>query len=193
MVKLFIEGGGDSQEQRFEKTALKGRLPRLVAAGGRHLAYENLTASLAIRNDPYLPVILVDSEDLIDYIDSKDCDKLDQVIWTHLFKRDKWKKPVNCPSKRVFLMIATMENWMLADPEGLAIHYKEGFSLPNPPTAPEMLTKEQALIMLEAATKNCKSPYRKGIKDYGALASLNPAIIAGKCPSFKHFIECFPI
>ena len=68
-VKLFVEGGGDSNSLRIEcraafnhflqKAGLAGKMPRIIASGSRKAAYDDFCT--AIRNGEEA-MLLVDSE-----------------------------------------------------------------------------------------------------------------------------------
>lgn len=69
MIQLFVEGGGDTRElQRrvreafhklFESARLTGRLPRVIAAGGRTNAIRGFMHAI---DQGFEAVLLVDSE-----------------------------------------------------------------------------------------------------------------------------------
>ena len=60
-VKVYVEGGGDGRELRarcrkgfssfFETADLIGRMPRVIACGGRQSAYAKFLAALASGNE----------------------------------------------------------------------------------------------------------------------------------------------
>lgn len=204
MVDLFIEGGGDSDAQHtafrkgwrilLEKVPrLQGRQPRVRASGGRKQAYDALCNAISRLPAFSNCAMLVDSEDAIKFAYSGNCNTDDESVLDHLKERDKWSRPKGYRANHTFLMVCTMENWMLADPAGLERFYGKGFNLPNPPQNPESLTKDQALKMLEDATKSCSNPYEKNIHNYEVLEYLDPAELMAKCPSFKHFVDCVPV
>jgi len=61
-VRLYVEGGGDSKELKthcrrgfrkfIEKAGLQGRMPRIVACGGRQRAYDSFATALAAGTSP---------------------------------------------------------------------------------------------------------------------------------------------
>ena len=74
-IKLYVEGGGDSKELKarcrrgfrkfIEKAGLEGRMPRIVACGGRQNAYDSFVAALDVEGPMGpIPMLLVDAEDL---------------------------------------------------------------------------------------------------------------------------------
>ena len=69
-VKLYVEGGGDSKALRracakgfrtfIERAGLEGRLPRIVACGGRNKTFDRFSTTHNAGEDT--PVLLVDAE-----------------------------------------------------------------------------------------------------------------------------------
>lgn len=69
-IKVYVEGGGDHNKtldtrcrkgfrEFFEKAGLEGRMPKMVACGGRRRAFENFRTSIGQRERS---ILLVDSE-----------------------------------------------------------------------------------------------------------------------------------
>jgi hypothetical protein len=135
--------------------------------------------------------LLVDSEDKLDLV--SDCIGNNGIIWEHLRFRDQWEQPNGVKMSSVFVMVRSMENWLLADPDGLKKFFGPMFLISAINKPVESIDRSSALAILEKATENCANPYKKGVSSYGALAYLNPQVLAEKCPSFKHFIDCLPI
>lgn len=92
--KLYVEGGGDSDELRtkcrkgfselLRKAGFDGRLPRVVPGGGRTQAFDLFRTAVRNREDNEVVVLLVDSETARDPTKTK---------WQHLADRDNWEKP----------------------------------------------------------------------------------------------------
>ena len=72
-VKIYVEGGGDHNKalqthccrgfsEFFRKAGLEGRMPRVVACGGRRRAYDRFRTSHENAGKDDLPIPLVDSE-----------------------------------------------------------------------------------------------------------------------------------
>ena len=101
-VRLYVEGGGDSKKLRvqcrrgfrkfIEKAGLKGRMPRIVACGGRQRAYDGFTTALDAGNST--PMLLVDAERPV----------TDASAWEHLRKRDGWPRPGRAHENQCHLM-----------------------------------------------------------------------------------------
>ncbi len=103
-IRLYVEGGGDSKAQRAEcrrgfseflrSSSLAGRMPRVVACGGRQNAYDSFCTALASpREGP--PMLLVDSEEPVNAAGP----------WEHLHARDGWVRPRAATDDQCHLMV----------------------------------------------------------------------------------------
>src|SRR5437588_2801920 len=91
---IYLEGGGDAKDLRarcregfrklLERCSYAGRLPRLVACGGREAAFDAFRTALASARNGDFVGLWIDSEDPIADIDA---------TWDHLQGRDHWDKP----------------------------------------------------------------------------------------------------
>ena len=89
-VKVHVEGGGDGKALRtkcrrgfrsfFEKANLAGRMPRVIACGGRAGAFDRFRTALRARKAHEFIVLLVDSEAPV---------APGSGPWQHLERRDK--------------------------------------------------------------------------------------------------------
>lgn len=193
---VFVEGGGNSNRalsaecrQAFalflSKAGLSQRLPQIVVSGPRKSAYDDFL--IGIRSGKYdLAVLLVDSEGPVEE---------DHSCHEHLRKRqaDQWKLD---DSHHVFLMVQTMETWLLSDAEALRSHF-------NPERIPSSFPKDNA--KLEAVSKDAlikhlddlgkqakaknKTGYEKGVDSFKLLAAIDPAKVEARCPHAKEFLE----
>jgi len=172
-IAIYVEGGGDTAQtlEPFRKGISTFLRPvvdqvrarrikwRVIPCGGRKLAYDAFVDAVA--NEPgVFNVLLVDSEDPIEITVSP---------WSHLRTRqkDRWAQPAGTDDKRCQMMVACMEAWFLADPEGLSKHYGGNFdltALPSPVHA-ETRTKTEINNALERATRNTKAKEYKKIRD----------------------------
>lgn len=196
-VRIYVEGGGDSPSQKIEfrkgvssfleKAGLKGRKPTVIACGGRSFAYRDFCNALDSHRDA-VSLLLVDSEaPLPDPMVSK---------WQFLKTRDGWVKPANAAEDHVYLMVQTMEAWLLADRGQLQAYFSGHFNdkaLPSPHTPVESLTKEKMYAVLEKATqppKNSqKKAYSKGSHSFQLIGLVDPAKVMAACPSAKDLID----
>ena len=97
-VRIYLEGGGDSKDGRarcregsrklLEKYGFRGRMPRLVASGGRDSAYDDFTTAHARAAANYI-AMLINSEDPVPNIDE---------TWDHMRNRYRWEIP-RCPGR----------------------------------------------------------------------------------------------
>lgn len=109
-IKLYVEGGGDSKALRtacrkgfrkfIEKAGLRGRMPRIVACGGRRNAFESFAIAQGAQGD--YPFLLVDAEAPVAAAGP----------WQHLFSRDGWICPRGATDQQCHLMVQVMESWL---------------------------------------------------------------------------------
>ena len=189
-VKLYVEGGGDSKHLRIqcrrgfrkfiEKSGLSGRMPRIVACGGRERAYEQFKT--ALEDGAIVPMLLVDAEEPVTRSDS----------WRHLSDRDGWGRPDGAMGDHCHLMVQVMESWFLADRTALAEFYGHGFresSLPGNLRVEE-IRKEDVLRGLKVATRSTtKGSYDKGAHSFAILGVVDPDAVASVAPAAKRFLD----
>ena len=109
-VKVYVEGGGDGKDLRtkcrrgfssfFEKADLVGRMPQVIACGGRAKAIDKFCIALRARKDQEFILLLVDSEDPV---------APGAGPWQHLERRDRWEKPDDAADEHAHLMVQCME------------------------------------------------------------------------------------
>lgn len=133
---IYVEGAGESNQLRIrcregftnllKNCGFEGRLPRIVACGGRDIAFDKFKTAIKEGNRAYV-ALLVDSEDPVAHIEKP---------WEHLKKRDKWICPAGAIDDQVFLMTTCMETWIISDRDSLRRRYKVGFQESSlPPTS----------------------------------------------------------
>lgn len=189
--KIVIEGGGDSSylhslcrrafRKLFESCGFSGRMPRLVAGGGRDRTYKDF------KNFHYKSVpgdfigMLIDSEDLL-----VDTDK----TWDHLQTRDGWEKPSGAEDKQVLFMTTCMETWVAADRPNLHSHYGSDLQKNALPSNNDLETVSRSEVYkkLAHATRNCNAPYKKGEQSFKLLESVSPSQL-NKLPSFNRVLR----
>lgn len=179
--KIYVEGGGDRKDLKsrcregfrkfFEKAGLAGRMPRIIACGGRRSAYDDFCTALRIAKPDELIFLLVDSEGPV-----KDANN----PWIHLSSRkaDSWIKPDNAGSDNVHLMVQCMESWFLADTQALVLFYGQGFrfgSLPANPHIEQVPMSDVLRGLKDASISTSKGSYSKGDHSFGILGLIEPA------------------
>jgi len=196
-IKIYLEGGGDSKEQRarcreglsklMQKAGFTGRLPSTDACGGRSNTFRDFQISLENKNR--ISLLLVDSEDpIVDLTDEVDND----FGWRHLKTRDGWERPKNTSNYQVILMATCMESWIAADREALKEYYGTAYLQENalPPLFDlenrHRHTVQEALLK---ATKTSKKFYKKGERSFDILASVDPNTLSKHLSQFRRFIE----
>lgn len=189
-TKVYVEGGGDSKALRTEcrrgfkeflsKAGLAGRLPRVVACGGRQNAFDSFCTAAACDVD--VALLLVDAEGPVTA----------SGPWKHLRSRDGWVKPRDAIDDQCHLMVECMEAWFLTDRPALEHFYGQSFrpqALPANPNV-EQVSKSDLLRDLKKATRDTqKGEYDKGSHSFPILAALNPEKVEGAAPYGKRFLR----
>lgn len=202
MVKLYVEGGGDRKALRIEcrrgfqefleKAGLKGKMPTIVACGGRRSAYEDFCTAIA---NGEAAMLLVDSEAPI--ATAHQTGKPDEWLpWQHLkaCPGDGWDRPQGAREADCHLMVQCMESWFLADRERLKDFFGHGFrdsALPPAANPVETIAKTAVLDSLKEATRHCqpKGQYGKGDHAFKLLAQLDPAKVVAASPWANRFVD----
>jgi hypothetical protein len=198
-VKIYVEGGGDSKEQHvrcregfrklIDKAGFRGRMPAIVAGGGRGSTYDSFKTAAATSDQATYPMLLVDSEDSLQ---DEDTAPDTAAAWAHLKSRDHWDCPAGVQNDQAQLMVTCMETWIMADREALRTVF--GVSLRTNALLPqndlETRTRQDVHNALEQATRDCgrDKAYRKGSRSFQVLAQLNPETLSQYLPYFRRFI-----
>jgi hypothetical protein len=122
IAKIYVEGGsgrGDARARQsfsaFLRTSSPKRNPSIVICGGRGAALRSFR-----KDESAECAVLIDAEGHV---------KSDIV--NHLLEREDIDKEAARKIEaagqgdRIFLMIETMENWLIADMESIALKYRE--------------------------------------------------------------------
>jgi Domain of unknown function (DUF4276) len=189
-VRVFVEGGGDTVDQRAQlrrslgqwiERALPGARGRLTVhpCGSRAEAFEKF--SRAVGAGPCL--LLVDSEEAI----------VPGPRWSHVHTRtdDGWARPDGASEEHLHFMAQTMETWLCADGPGLATYYRSGFDITKLPARPnlEEESKQDVYSKLQAATRRSqRGSYHKG-RHVEVLRSVSPDLVMARCPHARLFID----
>jgi hypothetical protein len=191
-IKLYVEGGGDSKEQHarcregfrklLEKSGFSGRLPRIVAGGGREATFDQFKTSVRTVKPGDYPILLVDSEEVIG---------ASVAAWVHLRERDGWDRPNGVADDQAHLMVTCMEAWIMADHPALRSYYGRclhaGSLLPT--LGLETRHSHSVQDALVTATRDCQNNYRKGDRSFKILAELDPETLKRHLPHFLAFIQ----
>ena len=191
MVKIYLEGAAESKEQKIrsqegftkllEKAGFKGRMPRIVACGGRAQAYEDFCTALRGRDrrraqKTAYPLLLVDSEGvLIELTERVD----DSFAWDHLWQQDQWARPAGSDERQALLMVTCMENWIAADRDALRRFYGQDLQESALPSLVNLESQDRHEVQkkLAHATRHSKKAYRKGNRSFAILAELDPQVL----------------
>jgi hypothetical protein len=189
---LYIEGGGDGKALRtrcregFEKllrnAGCSGRMPRIVACGGRAQAFEDFQAKL--RDPDASPVLLVDAEAPVE----------GQDPWAHVRARkgDGWTRPDAASGEQLHLMVQLMESWLIADRSALASFFGNGFregALPRGTRLEEIPKRDVTSGLGEASRNSRKGEYHKGNHSFALLGCIDVARLSAASPWARRFFE----
>jgi len=189
--KLFVEGGGDNDALKaecrkgfrefLEKAGLKGRMPRIVACGGRSQAYSQFCVAIGEAANGDVFILLVDSEGPV----STPADAAQP--WDHVNNRegDGWDRPKGAVDDDLHFMVECMESWFLADKRALESFFGQGFregALPANPRIEE-ISKADIYDGLKNATRETqKCSYGKGAHSFQILAIIDPTKVRDASP-----------
>ena len=156
-------------------------MPRIIACGGRDIAYDKF--KIAHVNQDGTSLLLVDAERPVDQAGS----------WEHLQGApDEWPRPEGAADDQCHLMVQVMESWFLADRDALEEFYGQGYrenALPQNPQV-EQIAKRDVLNGLDRAARDTsKGRYDKGSHSFGILAKLNPDKVMNASSHAKCFLE----
>lgn len=192
-VKVYVEGGGDGKSLRarcrsgfssfFEKANLAGRMPQVIACGGREAAFDRFCTAFGSRRAEELIILLVDSEGPV-------ADRSEP--WLRLRERNGWEKPDDATDENAHLMVQCMEAWFLADMDCLTAYFGQGFNRNALPGSPriENVAKDDVLEGLKRATRQCKKgEYGKGRHSFDMLETIDPAQVMVASPHASRLVQ----
>jgi hypothetical protein len=184
---IYLEGGGDSNELKarcregfrklLEQSGFAGKLPRLVACGGRASAYDDFQIAHLNRNADYV-AMLIDSEDPV--VDA-------EKPWQHLAARDHWRQPQGAEDDQVLFMTTCMETWIICDRNALKRHYGAQLQETALLSLVELEQRQREAVQdaLVHATRNCGNAYAKGRRSFEILGKLDVATLEQHLPAFR--------
>lgn len=185
---IIIEGGGDDRDLHIRcrdgfrnlliKCGFSGRMPRLVAGGGRQQTIDKFATKVKYGKPGDYIAMIIDSEDPVEDINRP---------WIHLCERDKCTKPEETDDNQVLLMVTCMETWIMVDRVAMCNHY--GSKLQESALlAIDKIEHRGRQVVQEAlfhATRNCTNSYKKGKRSFRILSELNPQELERHLPSFR--------
>ena len=186
-ARVYIEGGGDSKDMHIrcrkgfrrllENSGFTGRMPHLVACGGRRAAFDGFATAHAHAAAGDYVALLVDSEEPVANINE---------TWSHLTQRDRWNKPTGADEEQVLLMTTCMETWIASDRKALRDHYGAKLQENALLDLNDMEARKRGDVQnsLHRATRNCTNRYAKGKRSFEILERLDPAVLRRLLPSF---------
>ena len=191
---LYVEGGGDSADQKAQLRAgfdglfksakelarTHGVSFRIVCAGDRNSAHG---AYLNAKKNTDFALLLVDSEDEF----PSNAKPIGKERIAFLTKRDGWWFPEE-DAEQVHLMVRCMETWIIADAKALADFYGAKFDESQLPRRTNLEDEPKVDIQskLRLATRNSsKGEYRKLAHASKLLSQLNADLLASKCSHFE--------
>ena len=192
-VKVYVEGGGDGKSLRtkcregfssfFAKASFAGRMPQIIACGGRKSAFDKFRTAWESRKAEEFIILLVDSEDPV-------ADGAGP--WLHLRTGDGWERPNEATDENAHLMVQSMEAWFLADKDNLAAYFGHGFNRNALPGRQEIedVAKDDVFRGLKNATRQCKKgDYGKGRHSFDILEQTDPASVMAASPHARRLVE----
>jgi hypothetical protein len=189
---IYLEGGGDSSQLKIRcregfrkllaKCGFAGRMPSLVACGGRNAAFGRFETAHEIALDGEYVALLIDSEDpMVDI----------EAAWAHPKARDGWDQPSSANEEQALLMTTCMETWIIVDREALSRHYGQKLR-PSalPPLANvESRPRHDVHNKLVNATEKYSNAYAKGKRSFEVLGELDPEALKTHLPSFVRVLR----
>jgi hypothetical protein len=186
---IYIEGGGTAAHSKqadircregfrklLETCGFQGRMPRLVACGGRNAALNDFAVAHSSVKAGFVALWIDSEEPLADL----------EAAWMHLTMHDNWKQPAGTVDDQVLFMTTCMETWIVADRAALREHFgKELQDSALPPLNNlESRHRHDVHDKLMHATRDCSNAYAKGLRSFEILGKLNPEILGQHLPSF---------
>ena len=192
-VKIYVEGGGDSNALRrecrrgfsefFRKSGLEGRMPGIVACGSRENAFDDFRTAIQRTDGSLFVILLVDSEEGVVPSDGP---------WEHVLKQDGWTRPDPAADDSLHFMVQCMEAWFVADKDSLKVYYGDEFNSQRLPRNPdvEAVAKADLYTALHNATRRCaKGKYGKGRDSFRILETVDPDTVAAASPYARRLLD----
>ena len=195
---MYVEGGSNKAtnsdcrkafQALLTEAGFSGRLPRVSPCGSRNEAFDDFLTALSNRTGDDHPLLLVDSEDPVENANQPGVDS--SGAWRHLTVRDGWARPDGAEDHQAQLMVTSMETWLLADRQCLAVYFPNmNMNALPADTELEDRRRQDVLRALENATRpSRKGEYSKGRDSFALLAQVNPGALSSRLSHFRRFLE----
>lgn len=198
-VVLYVEGGGDSADQKAQlRTGFDGLFLnlkelargngvsfRIVCAGDRNNAHKAFLNAQDKSSD--VAFLLVDSEEGLPGAAKTSAGNRTAF----LRKRDGWALSED-DEDRVHLMVCCMETWIVSDPETLGQFYGNGFNkgvLPARQNLEEESKKDVQDKLRRATSGSNKGEYQKLRHASQILPKLKSQTISARCQHFELIVS----
>ena len=166
----------------LKKAGFRGRLPRVVACGRRKAAFDRFEN--ALRNGDECPILLVDSEEVVEPNANP------SGAWLHLNQTDHWQRPPGANDDQAQLMVTTMETWLLADREAVIAYFPRMNANTLPPPDSDLESISNVKDKLKNATRRSpKGRYHEGNHSFDLLGQVDPGELRRRLPHFRRFVE----
>lgn len=193
--KIYTEGSGDINKlqavgrEAMTKFLLQLTLQKpckIIMCGGRQQAYNDFCVAIkSFKAGGDVPLLLVDAEDAV----GKNAEP-----WIHLKSRDKWNKPDGATNDHAYLMVQTMEAWLVCDPSAWKlwkprIDSSKLSAIHN--NNVELIDKEKLEKMCGAVSKSIDLSYLKSkrLNGFSILKNVKSELVRQNSKEAKRFFE----
>lgn len=196
-IKIYVEGGGDTKVlQAVGRMAMSSFLSNLIPdrtfsvtmCGGRKQTYDDFCTALKRKNQ----------DDILMLVDAEAPVRTNGRPWAHLKNRkgDGWDKPENAADDHAYMMVQTMEAWLICDPEAWKKWRQkvDASLLPNHQDI-EIIDKPKLNETCETIFRSVGASYKdnKRINGFGILKHVNPERVAEKSIEARRFFDYLKI
>ncbi len=172
-VKIYIEGGGPGQAQdavfrqgwsQFFRQWNLARQPAVVRGQSREKTWDLFQQAVRSKSADELPLLLVDSDATV---------ATGLTSWQHLAKRG-WRQPEGADADDAFLMICTMETWILAG-------WRDQSDVTQWPDFEAVPERRISEVLKRVSAEQ----YQKGPRSFEFLGQIDAVQVSEKCRSAK--------
>lgn len=192
--EIYIEGSGDTGKlQQVGREAMRKFLSNLningsfqpIMCGSREQAYKEFCWATNKIKAGVIPLLLVDAETLMDKQNEP---------WTHLKASDNWNKPEGATNDHAYLMVQTMEAWLVCDPSAWK-QWKPRIDSSKLPAIHnnnvQLVGKEKLEEICEGLCKSINLSYlkQKRLNGFGILKSIKPKLVRDNSLEAARFFD----